>query len=450
MQQKQTETYLFSNAALKRLIAPLIVEQILAVTVGMVDTIMVSSVGEAATSGVSLVDMINNLIINVFAAICTGGAVVASQYLGQKNREKACEAADQLIIIAGLISLGIMALAIVFREGLLNLIYHGIAPDVMQNAVVYLIISALSYPFIAVYNSCAALFRSMGNSKISMRAALVMNALNCVGDYVFVFIIPWGVAGAALATLVSRMTACILLFVWLHNRKLEIHIGNGRFHLNGGMIRRILNIGIPGGVENSIFQLGRVLVVSIIAVFGTTQIAANAVANNLDGLGVLPGQAMNLAMITVIGQCVGAGDYGQAEYYAKKMMKITYLINGLCCAAVLITMPLTLKLYGGLSAETLALASVLVLIHDGCGIVLWPASFTLTNVLRAANDVRYPMCISILSMFIFRIGLSYVVGVQLGMGAIGVWLAMVTDWCVRSVFFFLRYRSGKWKTFYHS
>ncbi len=444
---EEEQGYLFSNQMLRKLIVPLIIEQILAVTVGMVDTMMVSSAGEAATSGVSLVDMINNLIINVFAAVATGGAVVASQYLGQRRREKACEAADQLVLVTALISAVMMAAAIVFRRGLLETIYHGIEPDVMENALVYLVISALSYPFLAVYNSCAALFRSMGNSRISMQASIVMNTLNIIGDYILIFHFHMGVAGAALATLASRMVACVILNVRLRNKNLDICIGQGKLAWNGDMIRRILHIGIPGGVENSIFQLGRVLVVSIIATFGTVQIAANAVANNLDSMGVLPGQAMNLAMITVIGRCVGAGDFGQARYYAKKLMKLTYLINGLCCAGVILTMPLTMRLYG-LSEETLALAVVLVLIHDGFAILLWPASFTLTNVLRAANDVKFPMVVSILSMIIFRLGLSYVIGVGMGWGAIGVWTAMVVDWIVRISCFVGRYRSGKWQTFY--
>lgn len=444
---EEEQGYLFSNQMLRKLIVPLIIEQILAVTVGMVDTMMVSSAGEAATSGVSLVDMINNLIINVFAAVATGGAVVASQYLGQRRREKACEAADQLVLVTALISAVMMAAAIVFRRGLLETIYHGIEPDVMENALIYLVISALSYPFLAVYNSCAALFRSMGNSRISMQASIVMNTLNIIGDYILIFHFHMGVAGAALATLASRMVACVILNVRLRNKNLDICIGQGKFAWNGDMIRRILHIGIPGGVENSIFQLGRVLVVSIIATFGTVQIAANAVANNLDSMGVLPGQAMNLAMITVIGRCVGAGDFGQARYYAKKLMKLTYLINGLCCAGVILTMPLTMRLYG-LSEETLALAVVLVLIHDGFAILLWPASFTLTNVLRAANDVKFPMVVSILSMIIFRLGLSYVIGVGMGWGAIGVWTAMVVDWIVRTSCFVGRYRSGKWQSYY--
>lgn len=446
MEQNESGARLFSNRDLKRLILPLIVEQILAVSVGMVDTMMVSSAGEAATSGVSLVDMVNTLFINIFAAVATGGAVVSSQFLGQRRRDRACQSANQLVIITGVISLVIMALCIVFRRGFLGLLYRGVAEDVMENAVLYLTISALSYPFLAIYNSCAALFRSMGNSKISMEASIIMNIINVIGDTLFIFVFHWGVAGAAAASLISRMTACCILLFRLRNQSLDIFIG-GKWKLYPGMIKRILGIGIPNGIENSIFQLGRVLVVGIIAMFGTTQIAANAIANNLDGMGVLPGQAMSLAIITVVGRCVGAGDFDQAEYFTKKMMKITYAVNGLCCIVIILTMPLTLSLYG-LSREALELGAILVLIHDGCAVVLWPSSFCLANVLRAACDVKFPMYVSILSMIIFRIGLSYVLAVVFGMGAIGVWWAMIADWTVRSSFFGWRFFGGKWKSFY--
>lgn len=443
-QERNLSNCLFTNQDLKRLIVPLIIEQILAVTVGMADTMMVSSVGEAATSGVSLVDMINNLLINLFAAISTGGAVVSSQFLGQKNKDRACEAANQLLMVTGLISVVVMAVTILFRRSFLGLLYGSIEADVMKNALIYLVLSAVSYPFLAVYNSCAALFRSMGNSKISMQVSIIMNMLNVFGNALFIFVLHMGVAGAASASLISRMVACLILVMRLRNKGLEIHIMPKHFKWNRILVRKILHIGIPSGVENSVFQLGRVLVVGIIAMFGTAQIAANAVANNLDSLGVLPGQAMSLVMITVIGRCVGAGDFDQADYYAKKLMKLTYLINGLCCAGVLLTMPLTLRLYG-LPDTTLKLAALLVLIHDGCAIFLWPASFTLTNVLRAANDVRFPMVVSIMSMVIVRIGGGYILAVILGMGAVGIWFAMVLDWIMRVIFFVRRYCSGKWK-----
>lgn len=442
--------YLFSNLDLRRLIIPLIIEQILAVTVGMADTMMVSSAGEAATSGVSLVDMINTLLINLFAALATGGAVVASQYLGQKRADRASAASNQLLLVTGLISLVIMALALAFRENLLRLLYGDIEADVLANAMLYLMISAFSYPFLAIYNSCAALFRAMGNSKISMQAALGMNVINVFGDALLIFGFHMGVAGAAIASLAGRMAACLILFYRLQNPKLSIHIDFKREHWkwNPLMVRNILHIGIPGGVENSIFQLGRVLVVSIITSFGTMQIAANAVANNLDNLGILPGQAMGLAMITVIGRCVGAMDFKQADYYAKKLLRLTYLTTGLCCLIVILTMPLTLRLYG-LPRETLRLAAILVLIHNGLAIFFWPPAFTLSNALRAANDVTFPMCVSIASMLLMRLGLGCFFAFYFGLGAIGVWIAMVLDWIVRLSFFVTRYRSGKWRTFYH-
>lgn len=439
--------YLFDNRDLRRLIVPLIIEQILAVTVGMVDTMMVSSVGEAATSGVSLVDMINTLLINVFAAVSTGGAVVTSQYLGQKNQKKACESAVQLLLVSGIFAVLIMAAAIGFRHGILHLLYGRIEAGVMRNALIYLVISAVSYPFLAIYNSCAALFRSMGNSQISMQVSIVMNVINVAGDALLIFGFHMGTAGAAFASLIARMTACVILVWRLYNPKLEIHLKGERLCWNRVLVRRILHIGIPGGVENSIFQLGRVLVVGMIALFGTTQIAANAVANNLDALGVLPAQAMNLAMITVIGQCVGAGNYEQTEYYVKKLMKLTYLVNACGCILVLAAMPLILQLYG-LSRETLTLAAILAWIHDGFAIVFWPAAFTLTNALRAADDVKYPMCVSIISMIAVRMGAGYVLAVYYGQGAIGIWTAMVLDWIVRVVFIAARYRSGKWKLCY--
>ena len=448
MQQSGKKEYLFTNQDLKRLILPLIVEQILAVTVGMVDTMMVSSAGEAATSGVSLVDMVNTVIINVFAAVSTGGAVVVSQYLGQKRRDLACQAADQLLLITGIVSVAIMAASILVRKGLLELLYGGIEADVMRNALIYLVISAQSYPFLAIYNSCAALFRSMGNSRISMQASIVMNIVNVAGDAWLIFGMGWGVAGAAIASLASRILACAVLTFRLRNRKLDIFIGGSSLWPDGRMIRQILHIGIPGGIESCIFQMGRVLVVSIIALFGTSQIAANAIANNLDGMGVLPGQAMNLAVITVIGRCVGAGDFDQADYYARKMMKLTYAVTAGCCALVIATMPLTLRLYG-LPEETLRLAAVLVLIHDGCAIFLWPASFTLTNIMRAADDVKFPMFVSIFSMCVFRIAFSYVLAVGLGLGAVGVWAAMILDWTARVCLLVPRFLRGKWKSFYH-
>ncbi|MBC8535314.1 MATE family efflux transporter [Feifania hominis] len=440
---------LFSQLDLKRLIFPLVVEQVLAITVGMIDTVMISNVGEAAVSGVSLVDMVSNVIISIFAALATGGAVVAAQFIGSRNYDEARESANQLVMVMGLISVVITALALAFKRPLMELLFGHIEPDVMASSVTYLTITGLSYPFLAVYNGCAALFRSNGNSRISMKISIIMNLINLVGNSILIFGFRMGVTGAALATLAARVTAAVVIFCLLRHPDNVIRISfSRRTRFRPHLVRRILGIGIPNGLENSFFQFGRVLVLGIISSFGTVQIAANAVANNLSGLGCIPGQAMNLAMITVVGQCVGARDYPQADWFAKKLMRITYLVTAALNFVILCALPLLLNIYnlaGTLSADTLDLAYRLVFIHNGMAILIWPLAFTLPNALRAANDVRFTMGISIFSMLAFRLVSSYVMGIQLQMGAIGVWVAMILDWLFRSVCFAARFLSGKWK-----
>lgn len=436
---------MFTTKYLYKLIIPLIIEQILAVTVGMADTMMVSSVGEAAVSGVSLVDMINVLIINIFAALATGGAVVSSQFLGQKNNKQACESGNQLIIVTFIISLSITVIILIAKRQLLRLFFGSIDNTVMDSCITYITITALSYPFLAVYNSCAALFRSMGNSKISMYISFLMNTINIVGNAICIFGFNMGVAGVALPSLISRGIAAIIMVILLFNKKNIIHIDRQlKIHFNKQMIFKILNIGIPNSIENSLFQLGRVLVVSIISGFGTVQIAANAVANNIDALGCIPGQALSLAMVTVVGQCIGAGDYEQSKYYTKKLLKINYAIMSTLNICILIFLPYILNIYN-LSEQTLSLATILILIHDGCAIFMWPAAFTLPNALRAANDVKFTMVVSIFSMVTFRIVFSYILGIGFGLGAIGVWIAMVIDWLFRIICFVTRFISGKWQ-----
>ncbi len=443
-----TEEKMFSNTDLRRLIIPLIIEQVLAVTVGMADTMMVASAGEAAISGVSLVDMLNMLLINIFASLATGGAVVCSQFIGAQQREKACNAAKQLLFIGFLLSTLLMALCLIFRLPLLRLFFGNIEPDVMKNAATYLWISALSYPFLSVYNSGAALFRAMGNSKVSMVTSIYVNILNVAGNALLIYGFHLGVAGAAISSLVSRAVGAVVMVVLLNNPLHPIHVlVREKFRPSLAMIKTILHIGVPNALEGSMFQLGRVLVVSIISTFGTVQIAANAVANTFDSLGCIPGQSINLAMLAVIGQCIGAGSLEQVKYYTKKLMKITYLITIGLILLIFATLPLTFQLYHNISREALELAALLVLIHNGCAMLIWPLSFTLPNALKASNDVRFTMVVSIFSMWIFRIVFSFVIGNWLGLGAIGVWIAMVLDWIFRSICFVWRFISGKWKKY---
>ena len=304
-----TQERLFSNQRLIKLIIPLAIEQGLTILVGMCDGVMVSSVGEAAISGVSLVDMINAVILNLFAALATGGAVVTSQFLGARQGERARKSAGQLVLMSGFIGALTMALCEVFAVGLMRLFFGSIAEDVMAAGLTYLRITALSFPFIALYNAGAAIFRSVGNSKVSMKVSLLMNAINIIGNAICIFGLHMGVAGVAVPTLVSRAVAAVVILALAANPKQELHLNKEGFaKIDGRMMKSILNIGIPSALENSLFQLGRLVVVSMIALFGTVQTSANAVANTLDSMGIVIGQAMGLAMVTVVGQREGAQD----------------------------------------------------------------------------------------------------------------------------------------------
>ena len=439
------ENRLFSNKRLVQLIIPLVIEQGLTILVGMCDGVMVSSVGEAAISGVSLVDMINAVILVLFAALATGGAVVTSQLLGARRQEDARRSAGQLVLMAFTLGVAAMALCLIFARGLLKLFFGSIDESVMDAGLIYLRITALSFPFIALYNAGAALFRSTGNSKISMQVSLLMNAINIVGNALCIFVLKMGVAGVAVPTVVSRAVAAVLILALATRRDQELYLQMQTLYpVDRKMMGKILRIGIPSACENSFIQFGRLVVVSMIALFGTTQTSANAVANTLDSMGIVIGQAMGLAMVTVVGQSVGAGDKEQATYYVKKLMFWSYLLLGIVNTLIILFADQLIGLYSSLTPETVDLTRKLVWIHAGAAIVLWATSFVLPNALRAANDVKFTMWVGIGSMIAFRIVGSWILCVQLGWGAIGVWIAMIADWICRVSFFLPRTLSGKW------
>lgn len=436
---------MFTRKDIVRLIIPLIIEQILAVTIGMADTIMVSSAGEAAVSGISLVDTLNVLLINIFSALATGGAVVASQYLGKRDAQSACMAAKQLVLTIALLSSVIMVIVLIFNTPLIRLIFGSIEADVMRNAQTYFYLSAVSYPFLAVYNAGAALFRSMNNSKISMFTSLIMNIVNIVGNAILIFGFHLDVMGAGIATLASRILGAVIMVRLLHHQDNPIHITSlFRWEYHPQMVKNILHIGVPNGLENGMFQIGKILVQSLVASFGTMAIAANAVANNFASIEVLPGSAIGLAMITIVGQCVGAGDYEQAKRYTIKLMAITHIAMAALNGLVLLLVGPLIGFYS-LTPDTAQLAQQLLIYHSICCIFIWPSSFTLPNALRAANDVKYTMTISIISMWVFRIAMSYVLALGFGLGVLGVWIAMTIDWLFRALLFIWRFFNGKWK-----
>lgn len=442
-----TKERLFSNRQLILLILPLVVEQGLSILVGMCDSVMVSSAGEAAISGVSLVDMINAIVLTLFAALATGGAVVISHCMGARDISKARKSTGQLVAMSAVLGLLLMALCLIFARGLMKLFFGSIEKAVMDAGLLYLRITALSFPFIALYNAGAAIFRSMGNSKVSMKVSLVMNIINVGGNAICVLGLRMGVAGVAIPTLISRAVAAVIILILISRKKQELYLeGKYVFHYQGSIMRKILRIGIPSACENSFFQLGRAIVVSMIALFGTVQTSANAVAGSIDNLACIAGNAVSLAMVTVVGQCVGAGDEEQVRYYIKKLMIWSYILWAVNSLPTLLLCKPLIGLYSTLSQETADLAFRLIWIHNGLGILMWPMSFVLPNALRATCDVKFTMRVGIVSMLLARIGLSWVLCVWLGWGATGVWVAMVMDWIVRISFFLPRVLSGKWKT----
>ena len=436
---------LFTGKQLRALILPLIVEQFLGIFVGMADTMMVASAGEAAVSGVSLVDSLNVLLIVLLVALTTGGSVIISQHLGAKSYSDALKSAQQLLLSTTSLSLLMTAIALLGNYWLLHFIFGNIAPDVMGHARIYFFILAFSYPFLAIYNSCAAIFRAMGNSKISMTASLVMNLLNVCGNALLVFCFHMGASGVAISSLISRMFAAAFLLLMLRRPDQLITLKTYSLQFDTGIIRKLLYIGVPSSIETSIFQIGKLLVLSVVAGFGTSATTANAVSNSLSQFALIPAAAIGTAMITISGQCIGAGAYDLAVSYTKKLLLLSHGILAATNLIMFFACPYLLPLYS-LTPETLQTATLLIRVHSIGAIFLYPESFMLTNTLRAAADVKYPMVVSILSMWIWRVGFSYILGIYFHMGVLGVWVAMLSDWLCRSSCFGLRFRSGVWKT----
>ena len=438
---------LFSRDALIRLIVPLIIEQLLLMTVGMADTVMVTTAGEATVSGVSLVDNINTLIIQIFSALSTGGAVVVAQYLGRQETHSAKTAAKQLLYAMTGISAVLMILALIFRQHILSLIFGQVEPAVMDSALVYFLLTAAAYPFMGIYNAGAALFRAMGNSKVSMINSFIINVINILVNAILIFGFGMGAAGAGIGTLISRIAAAVIIMVMLRHPGLTVQVDDiFHFEFNGSMIRRILFIGIPTGMENGMFQAGKLMVLNLITTFGTSAVAANAIANSISGVINVPGSAMGLAIITVIGRCIGAGDTRQAVHYTKLLVGCSYLSMLIMGSALFFSADFLVTLFN-LSPEAMAMASQVLKLCAIANMLFWPMAFTLPNSLRAAGDAVFTMVVSLTTMFVCRVALSYVFACSwgLGLGLLGVWLAMFCDWIVRAVCFLWRYWRGSWK-----
>ena len=436
---------LFTRQALVALLLPLIAEQALSVTIGLADTLMVSSVGEAAVSGVSLVDSFNTLMIQVMSALATGGAVVTSQYIGHREPKNAKAAAAQILFVLASFSLVVAAVAVVGRHAILRGIFGSIDADVMRYAETYFLLSALSYPFIGLYNAGAALFRAQGNSKISMLSSLVMNVINIGGNAVLIYGFGMGVLGAALASLVSRAVSCLVVLYLLQKPACPLRVDGLRaLAPDGGLIRRILRVGIPAGIENGMFQIGKLSVSSLTSTLGTAAIAANAVANTTTTFLNIPANAVGMAALTVVGQCLGAGEKEQAVYYSRRLLLTAYcgawVMN---LSAFLFANRFAISLFN-LSPEAQTMALQVMVWFNFVSLFFWPSSFTLPNILRAAGDARFTMAVSILSMWVFRVGFCYVMVLGFHGRLLSIWMGMFLDWVFRSLCFFVRFARGRW------
>jgi putative MATE family efflux protein len=440
------ESLKWDNRALFGMIWPLMIEQVLAVTMGAADTIMVSSVGEFALSGVNIVDNINNLLIIAFAALCTGGSVVVSQYIGRRDAGNARLASRQLVYIVTIVSLVIMGIALPLRRPLITLIYGKLEADVMNAATTYLLITSLSFPMLALYNACAALFRSVGNSRVTMRIALIVNVLNIGGNLFFIYGLKIGIAGAALSTLISRTVAAVVLMAMLIlNRRDPISLaGLLKIKFTGKMTRHILNVGIPSGLESSMFQIGRLLTQRIFTTFGTAAIAGNAIASVINSFSFMPGMAYGMVLLTVVGQCIGAGDYGAAKKNTAKIMKLSFLTIFMMNLLIYIFMEPIISCFN-LSDEAHGHAKLFLRVHCISMAIGWAMSFALPNALRAAGDARYVMIAATVSMWTVRVSAAYLLCYVFNIGPLAVWLAMGGDFICRGSCYLARWFGGKWQ-----
>ena len=438
---------LFPRRALWMLLIPLIIEQMLNSLMGMVDTLMVSRVGAEAISAVSLVDSINNLVLQVFAAMAAGAAIICSQYLGRKDEKGCNDAAKQIVLTVVAISSVIMIIGVGFRKPLLHLIFGSVEEAVMTNAQMYFLITALSYPFIALFQAGAAFYRACGNSKFTMKTALIANVANIVGNTLFIFVLQMGAAGAAISTLISRALCAFVVFYALRKPGYAIQLKNYfsiRPDLN--LIVKILAIGVPSGIENGMFQFGKLAIQSTVSSLGTAAIAAQAMTIIFENVNGMAAVGIGIGLMTVVGQSIGAGRQEEAKYYIVKLAGYAEVAMIISCILVYIAArPVTVL--AGMSEESTALCMQMILAITIVKPLLWVPSFTPPNGLRAAGDVRFSMITATLTMWLCRVALSIFLMRVVKTGPIGVWYGMFADWGVRGVIFTIRFVRGKWLRF---
>ena len=440
MEQK----HMFTNKMIADLLIPVVLEQLLNSIMGTADTMMVSNVGSAAISAVSLVDSINVLVIQAFSALAAGGAIVCAQYIGQKNVKRANESARQVLFIITAISVVISLICLVFQKPMLRLIFGSVEAEVMRASEIYFFYTALSFPFIAAYDSAASIFRAQDNTKGPMLISMISNVMNIAGNAMLIWGFHMGVAGAALATLISRVFCAVVVLAQLRQDRQPIVVRDYlKIRPDGKMIGRILALGIPSGIENSMFQLGKLAIQSTVSTLGTTAIAAQAMTNMLEMLNGTAVIGVGIGLMTVVGQSLGAGKKDEAVYYMKKLMIFSEVFLIACCAVVyVLARPITM--IGGMEAKSAEMCLDMMFWITIVKPIVWMFAFIPAYGMRAAGDVKFSMITSCITMWTFRFCLCVYLIRVCGMGPMAVWIGMFTDWTVRAIVFGLRFKSGKW------
>lgn len=431
---------------IRNLLIPVVLEQLLNSIMGTADTMMVSNVGSAAISAVSLVDSINVLVIQAFSALAAGGAIVCAQYIGQRNKEKANESARQVLFIITAISVAVSLFCLVFQKPLLRLIFGSVEAEVMRASEIYFFYTALSFPFIAAYDSAASIFRAQDNTRGPMTISMISNVMNIAGNAIMIWAFHMGVAGAALSTLISRIFCAVVVLIQLRKERegQEIVVRDYfKIRPNWSMIKRILGIGIPSGVENSMFQLGKLAIQSTVSTLGTAAIAAQAMTNILENLNGIAAIGVGVGLMTIVGQCLGAGRKDEAVYYIKKLCVIAEIVVLTSCLIVFaLTKPVTIL--GGMEKESADMCFHMVMWITIMKPLVWTMAFVPGYGLRAAGDVKFSMITSCCTMWACRFCLCVFLIRVMGFGPMGVWIGMFADWTVRSIIFTWRFHSRKW------
>ena len=439
-----TNDHIISNRKMLLLLIPIIAEQFLTSLMGMADSMMVSNVGAAALSGVSLVDSINILVVQAFNAMATGGVIICSTYIGQGDKKRANESARQVLLVSTVMAVTLMILGLIFRVRLLRLVFGQVDPDVMSAANIYFLLTIISYPGVSIAAAGSAIFRSQDNTKLPMNVAIVSNILNVAGNAVLIYGFKMGVTGAAIATLASRIFSAVVLMVLLRRDKYEISVRDYfKIRPDADKIKRILSMGIPNGIENSMFQFGKLAIQSSVSTLGTVAIAAQAMTNILENVNGVAGIGVGIGLMTIVGHCLGAGRKDEAIYYTKKMVGWGYIAILLSCLLVYaIAFPVT-----SLAGMTKESASLCIYMLGWITIVkpiLWAPSFVTPYAMRAAGDVKFSMLIATLTMWLCRVSMAvYLIRVA-HIGAMGVWIGMFCDWGIRGIIFTWRFKSRKW------